>query len=376
MNFPTLYKKSSTGAIQEWTVSVIENSILTEWGQVGGALQTTMDVISVGKNIGKRNETTPEQQALAEAKSLFEKKLKKGYVDTVGKAYAGETDKIITGGVSPMLAHKFRDYGDRVTYPAFVQPKFDGHRCIAIVENGKATLWSRTRKPITGLPHIQRALERLVSVSSMAGKTSPWIFDGELYNHDYRNNFEDLTSFIRNPNPKPEHEVVQYHIYDLVDFNLRQFERLPVLDQVQNFGDGILVGVETLRVNDEDELMLQFEHFLEEGYEGLIVRSEYGMYVSKRSRDLLKVKKFDDAEFRIVGVEEGRGKLTGHAIFVCVTDSGQEFRAKMRGSFEALKEYYIHPEKVIGKSLTVQYQGTTNRIGVPRFPIGLRFRDE
>lgn len=127
---------------------------------------------------------------------------------------------------------------------------------------------------------------------------------------------------------------------------------------------------------NEDEMMLAFEKFLEQGYEGLMVRNMKARYVNKRSYDLQKVKEFQDSEFTVTGVEEGRGKLAGHAIFVCKTSSGVEFRAKMKGETSALKKYFEHPELALGKQLTVKYQGVTNKSGVPRFPVGIRFKED
>jgi len=363
MDLPTLYKKTATGATQFWHIYTHGNVITTAWGQIDGAEQVTKDVISEGKNVGRSNATTPKQQAEAEAQSQWEKKLKKGYTKTIAEAVAGKVDDCIAGGIFPMLAHKYSEKAGKIQWPAYTQPKFDGHRCIGVVENGKASLWSRTRKPITGLPHIVAALEKL---------GVDCVVDGELYHHDYRHNFEDLTGFIRNATPKPGHEVVQYHIYDVVmdgSFDTRhKFIRALNLSLP-------LVPVETVVVADEDALMSEFEGFLVLGYEGCMVRNTQGAYVNKRSSDLLKVKEFDSSEFKVVGIEEGRGKLAGHAIFVCDAN-GTQFRTKMKGDTAKLKEYFENPTSVIGRMLEVKYQGLTNKAGVPRFPVALRFRDD
>jgi DNA ligase-1 len=368
---PTLYKKSSTGADQYWTIGTEGNVIVTRWGQVGGKEQETRDVVKEGKNAGKKNATTAEQQAEAEAESQWEKKLKKGYVKDLNDARAGKVDEVIEGGVNPMLAHRFDEQGHKITYPAFAQPKFDGHRCIAVVKSdGTATLWSRTRKPITGLPHIIKALGKVgLAVGDI-------ILDGELYNHDYKDRFEELTSFIRTPEPKVGHEAVQYHIYDVAGA-LDQYGRIQqVAFLASSVGlDKCLVPVKTVQVADEDELMLAFEGFLKDGYEGLMIRNAAGSYVGKRSYDLQKVKEFQDAEFTVVGVEEGRGKLAGHAIFVC-TSGGTEFRVKMKGETTELKKYFENPKLAVGRRLTVKFQGFTNKGVVPRFPVGLRFRED
>lgn len=368
MKLPILYKKTSTGADQMWEVSTEGSTIVTRFGQVDGKIQTTTDTITVGKNIGRANETTPKQQAEAEAKSQWEKKLKKGYVQNLGDAQQGKVDSIIEGGYFPMLAHKYDERGDDITFPAFLQPKLDGHRCTAHVNDGDATLWSRTRKPIFSMPHI---CEALVGV---------WpkhlVFpDGELYNHEFHNRFEELTHFIRSSKPEPGHEVLQYHIYDVrMPGTFR--ERYDWLRAHLHRVNSPLVLVKTIEVLNEDEMMLAFEEFNSMGYEGAIVRNADGLYVEKRSSDLQKLKKFQDEEFPIVGVEEGRGKLTGHAIFVCRTKEGVDFRVKMKGETEKLKDYFENFKKYKGRELTVKFQGYTTKNKVPRFPVAWRFAEK
>lgn len=372
MQLPTLYKKTSTGAQQEWSVSVEGSTIVSRYGQTGGAIQEARDTIKEGKNLGKKNATTAAQQAELEAQALWEKKLKKGYTQDAGSAMEGKTDAIIEGGIFPMLAHRYDQHGHKVTWPAFAQPKLDGHRCIVVVNKGNATMWSRTRKQILSLPHIIADFECLIEGDA--------IFDGELY-ADALNaedlTFEELTSFIRQEEPKEGHEIVEYHIYDCPGISGGYADRHKALGeffQAVDHGMSPLKEVETIPVKDEDELMAAFEAFTKQGYEGAMVRNAAGIYVNKRSYDLLKVKEFLDDEFPVVRVEEGRGKLVGHAIFVCKTKDGQEFRAKLIGELEQLKKYVKNPKLAVGKQLTVKYQGLTKANGVPRFPVAVRFR--
>lgn len=373
--FPKLFKKTSTGAIQEWEVYVDDSNsspvIITKYGQVGGKIQTSTEVICEGKNIGRSNETSPMQQAYLQAKSDWEKQLKKGYVDNVEDAQDGKVDEIIEGGIAPMLAHKFSQQGHKIKYPALVQPKLDGHRCIAqCSEDGTVSLWSRTRKPITSMPHIIKALEAIGCTQSL---------DGELYNHDYHNNFEELSSYIRVEEPQPGCEIVQYHIYDVpenmgMNKNRNDYLQDYLKPKVKDYPQ--IHIVETIRVEDENELMDAFDHFVAQGYEGCMVRNMDGLYVNKRSYDLQKVKEFDDAEFRISSVKVGtKGSMAGKAVFTCDLPNNKTFDCKMKGNMDDLKKYADDPSLVIGKILTVQYQGYT-KYGVPRFPVGLRFRED
>lgn len=371
---PKLYKKTSTGAIQEWEVHVdiIDNvaTIITNYGQIGGKIQESRELVLEGKNIGRSNATTDVEQAFAQAKSDWEKQLKKGYVRYLEDAIAGKTDEIIQGGIAPMLAHKFSEQGHKIKYPALVQPKYDGTRCIAVYKDGKYTLWSRTRKPITSMPHIIKALEESGCCHSL---------DGELYNHDYRNNFEQLLSYIRVEEPKEGCEVVQYYIYDVPEGmgqnkNRNEYLQIDVKEKVKNYSQ--IHVVETLVVNNEDDLMAAFDHFLEEGYEGCMVRNMNGLYVNKRSADLQKIKEFSDSEFKIIGVKVGtKGSMAGKAVFTCELPNKETFDCKMKGDMNELTKYANDPSLVLGKQLTVKYQGFT-KYGVPRFPVGLRFRED
>lgn len=381
--FPTLYKKTSTGAIQYWSISSSYQVgqmndkeyapqwglITTRFGQVNGKEQVTNDTITEGKNTGKKNATTAYQQAEAEALAKWEKQKKKGYVESAEGAQNDELDELIEGGIVPMLAQSFSKHAAKIKYPCRTQPKLDGIRCIAIVKGGVCTLWSRTRKPITSCPHIVQELEA-------AFETRDIVLDGELYNHEMKADFEKIVSLVRQEEPGEGHEMVQYHVYDTVNADTfeNRTETLDIIFAAYEFAS--IVQVETDYVDSEEEVMLFFEKFRKQGYEGAMLRNEDSRYVSKRSYDLQKVKEFEDAEFTIIGIEEGRGKLQGHVgSFVCKTSSGKEFLAKMSGDTSKLQEYFENHTLWKDKKLTVQYQGLTGKEGVPRFPVGVAIRD-
>ena len=372
-NFAPLYSLNSNGSIQQWSISVENNRIIKEYGQIGGKMQSVTDIIRDGKNIGKSNETTSKEQAIAEATAQWEKKLKSGYAKTQKDAKAGVVDtKFVTGGIEPMLAHKFRDHASKIIYPCYSQPKLDGIRCIAIIENGVATLWSRTRKPITGVPHIIRAIEKqFPNCVPHCVDNYRIILDGELYNHTYKNRFEEIVSFCKQVTPKAGHEVVEYHIYDMVnDFEFG--ERIDMICNAELVNP--LVAVKTNWVLNVDQLTEQLGSDRFDGYEGTMVRNADSEYEHKRSYNLQKIKEFDDAEFKITGVKSGRGRMADCAIFTCTTSKGDLFDCKMEGSLTVLKEILKNPRSVIGKMLTVRYQGLTNG-NLPRFPIGVCVRD-
>ena len=96
-------------------------------------------------------------------------------------------------------------------------------------------------------------------------------FDGELYHHDYRDNFEELTSFINQKDePKEGHEVVQYHVYDIPDENLSNRERYEILESLRPlFENSPIKIVESVIVNDEDELYAYLDDCLARGRRSL-----------------------------------------------------------------------------------------------------------
>lgn len=354
MKSKVLYKKSRTGQVQYWQIEVEGAEITTRWGKLHGKEQVATDTVREAKS-----QDAVEKQAQAEAESQFRDKIKEGYVTEIGRAVQGETDH--QGGWFPMLCHKFSEQGHKIKYPAFVQPKLDGVRCVSDPDQ---TLWTRKRKPHLGVPHINAALPVGVKL------------DGELYAHSCKDNFEQIAHLVGQKLEAAEgHKLLQYHVFDVYrkgSFRERYEwlkKNLPKTPE--------LVLVETIEVKDEEELMEAFEKFLSQGYEGAIVRNADAEYLNSRSYDCQKIKEFDDDEFEIVGIEEGRGRLQGHAgAFICVTKDGTEFRAKMIGEISRLKEFFDNHKLWKGKVLTVKYQGLTTKNHVPRFPRGIRIRED
>jgi DNA ligase-1 len=392
--WPTLYQKTATGAIQSWEISTTGNpvagaAIIIEFGHHEGKKQVLRDSIRSGKNVGRANETTPEQQAEAEAEAKWTKQKKKGYVESIEAAIADKVDSsVIMGGVEPMLAPnksypKDNEVAKRIKFPCSAQPKLDGMRCVAVIEDGVATLWSRTRKPIPTVPHIVEELQRMFP---SRGKR---IIDGELYNHDYRNSFEDLISILRKDAPDSEglHRVVEYHVYDYIHRDAESGG--DVISMTTPFEDRIASVFLDLSLSANsvkpvltnicmslDELVAFYERCIDLEYEGAMARNNDGIYASgKRSVDLQKMKPFLDAEFPIIGVNEGRGKDEGTAAtFTCVTPEGKEFRARLKATYAYRKQLLQQPELWRGKKLTVTLKRMTN-YGIPYIPVAKTIRD-
>lgn len=367
--YPTLYKQNSSGKIQQWEISVSGATVTTVYGLADGKLQTTVDIVKEGKNLGRANATTPDTQAEAETLSSYEGKLKEGYVSN--KRLAASTKNTL-GAVEPMLAHPIENKLKYVKFPALAQPKLDGARCLAIVENGKVKLFSRTQKEYTSVPHINEEIARIFK-GFLPSIDRPLILDGELYNHKYKHDFNTIMSLIKREDVHPDHKLVQYHIYDAVGPGNYDERTNSIFGQLHKAT--YLEEVETVTVDSQLDLEQYQAACVENGYEGCMYRNPEAAYEHKRSSGLLKVKSFKDDEFKIVDVEEGCGKLMGRVgAFYCELPDGRTFKAKPMGTLAFVKELWKNKKECLGKMATIKYQNLTPD-GVPRFPVLKCIRD-
>lgn len=337
---PTLYKKTKSGAIQEWTISAHEENpgpagYQIRFGQVDGEIQTKFNPTK-GKNIGKSNETTPFQQAELEAKSRWLKQLDKGYVVNI------EEDE---PPVLPMLAHKYHEHYKKVEYPCFVQPKLNGLRCLAITGERQVDLISRKGKKFYGLEHI----EEVVAGMSLPEGT---VLDGELYIHGVPlQKIRSLTAkFYEDETPN-----IEYHVYDIIDTNKSFADRWynGIYDKWPDIEK--IIPVLTYECSNQDELYGLHEVFKENKYEGSIVRNAKGLYeVNVRSYNLLKLKDFIDEEFEIVGAEENKNS-PGQCSLILKTKDGNIFKSKPEGTTEYRESIWENYEQYIGKMATVRF---------------------
>jgi DNA ligase-1 len=216
------------------------------------------------------------------------------------------------------------------------------------------------------------------------------VLDGELYAPGHR--FQTIVSLVKqrdvkNPTKKPtkpkkpERPTLEFHVFDVCMLSAVSTpfaERHAALARiVSGLGRGrpskvVLVPCDAC--GDARCIERQMARRLAEGFEGLMIRSPAGPYESKRSRHLLKYKRFRDDEFRIVSYHEAGGKDAGTVVFVCATTRGQTFRVRPQGTLEQRRAMFRDADRLVGKALTVRYQELTDG-GVPRFPVGVAVRD-
>ena len=255
----------------------------------------------------------------------------------------------------PMLAYPVSAKPIDYSKPTFIQPKLDGVRCVIQCDDwGGITAYSRTGKEWKNIQHI---LEQLVPFFE---KYPNVILDGELYNHDFKDNFEKIISMVRKTKPTPEARVesaenVQFHCYDIIDEKLPFKHRINfVHESLMLLGDSIYT-VDTCRVFDEDEAKEFHARNLDNGYEGSIVRTN-DTYACKRSHNLRKFKDFHDTEATITGWVEGKGKRIGTiGKFLAVDSEGNEFGMPVMDKFKYLQDNFEVMQGYVGKTATFTY---------------------
>jgi DNA ligase-1 len=403
MQFPTLISKSKNEGEKIWNIKVKElkdsYEITTKYGLKGKKLRKSKKIIKSFKENKKKGITTLKKFVESQVEELYNKKLKEGYnkiknEKEIKKYLESDTEKenenlnekkenlkinvrklkninnkienIKSKKHYPMLAYDYKKKSDKVIFPCFIQPKLDGVRALGIGNQ----LFSRNGNIFPTLEHIKKELEE---------NKDNLILDGELYTDDI--NFEKIVGLVRKNNKSKEEEIdslkIYFNIFDYIDENLSFEKRLIKLTEFfskNNFK--YLKFVKTEICNKKELIEKYLDNFINEGYEGIIIRNGNGKYEENiRSNNLLKLKRFIDEEFEIINyTTPSEGKEIGCVIWECKTKEGKKFTVRPEGNYKERKKLYKEGKKYIGKMLTVRYQELTND-KIPRFPVGVCIRD-
>ena len=391
--FPKLYKKNNKQTISIWEIGiqpVVPNSKYElEWryGILGGTLTTHKKQIENGK-AGR----TPLQQAILECQSKWNEKRNR---ETYSETLPSDTTPTQTNHeLRPMLAVTLRkDLYDKnntskaykIPFPCFVQRKYDGIRAISYFDPARRDVVIQSRKGVVfhNFSHLCSQLK--VLFEKIEGSSSI-VLDGELYTPQLT--FEQLSGLVRLHEGNVSREdmaniqKIEYHIYDVYDSSkpsLSYEERMNFIDHIFSaWGSEIslIQKVETEVASDFEDIQTKHNQYVNDGFEGIIIRDKKGIYEpNKRSKYLQKYKEFMDDEFEIVGYGDGVGIDQGLCIWECVTKDGKRFSVKPKGTHEYRKMLFENGANYIGKMLTVIFQEYSD-IGVPRFPVGKSIRDE
>ena len=236
----------------------------------------------------------------------------------------------------------------------FVQPKLDGVRCTIQYDAGVVTAWSRTGKEWKNIEHIKLNLYRFFD------KFPDVILDGELYNHDLRDDFNKIISLVRKTKPTAEDRLdalnlTQFHCYDIIDETLPFDQRCEFISQSLMLMGSSIHTVDTIMVFDEEDAQSVHKSNLKKGYEGSILRTN-DKYACKRSHNLRKFKDFHDAEAEITGWVEGKGKRIGTiGKFTAVDSEGNAFGMPVMDKFKILQANFETMKDWVGETATFTY---------------------
>lgn len=415
----TLFALNKDGSFQEWNVFVDGATVLVQFGKLDGKIQTKKTICE-SKNVGRSNETTPEQQAILEAEAKWDKQYRLGYRESTNELVTVEQ-------FSPMLAHDAIKRSHDIIYPCYAQPKLDGLRCLVTFdEEGNSIFNTRGNKTYPIIGKIKEQIEALREKSGYP------MFDGEVYLHglslqkivslakkwrtheqieieidkDFEADKKRQAKAIKDGQPtyknfaKKEVKVevdpvrdsnryggyesadLKFHIFDIPsatkqwyiekDEDAVQWADCRLTDlqlaRLDASGSSHLVFVEGMILNTEAEVKDWIARFMQDNYEGIIIRNFIGVYeFGQRSQNMQKWKIFQTVEAYVFDYEIDKND---EVVLICRLQNGVVVRAKMKGDHN----YRKNNMNLVGSFITISFQAYTED-GVPQFPVGVAERD-
>jgi len=364
---PILFGLSRVGKIKQWQAKVELNeddtaTLIIESGYIDGKIRQIPRLIKKGKNVGRSNETTPFQQAIAEATSKWNSKRDENY----------EPHQIDPNNYKPrlMLPQLAKNSGEgKIVFPCYIQPKLNGVCNLSEICNNSPVLpntiihHSRGGQMFETLDHLDKWLLEL---------DAPAPVHGELYYHGWSlQKISGYTKLI-----KTDQHLLQYWLYDIAWLDVSFEKRIEWLmdafhHKINSYSECPVKLTPTELVQNWDQVKGYHDLYVQQGYEGAMLKNKGGLYKFQyRSNDLEKVKEYQDSEFEIIGGKEGTGTDVGCIIYRCITEGGLEFDARPRGTVEDRQQMLINLPNDIGKKLTVRYAELSDS-GVPLQPVGI-----
>lgn len=349
----TLYSRDQHSNIRFWSIEGFTTNdeggfeigiLVMKYGTVGGEVTEREEVIEEGKAA-----RTLIEQIQSRVNSRMDKKMQTGYVHSIEDARSNKRVNKL-GLERPMTAVKYKDMMHRIDWNdgVWIQRKYNGYRCLITNIGGEIIAYSRNGLRMENIQHIIDAVKDIIP----DGAT----LDGELYCHGH--SFQTISSWIKKN--QPETVKIQYIIYDAM-IPARYTMRWKFL--VELLGQDVLEDrpfnmAETEMIYSDSVMNKMVTKFIKEGYEGGMLRTdECDTYQDgKKSKSLIKAKRFIDAEFRISRITESK---EGWAILHCIADNGKEFAASAPGNMYEKEQIFKNKEKYIGQYANVEYAELT-----------------
>jgi DNA ligase-1 len=353
-NQHTLYTKDARDSIRVWEIWSEGNVIHIHHGQLGGAMQLKTEEVPHGKAA-----RSLDQQVASQIQSRVNKQVDKGYVFDLDQARSSRPTNALNMK-KPMLAKPYKDvqvpWSNNLVY---LQYKYDGNRCLITKQDGQVFAYSRNGKLIDSIDHILEAAKDIPEGT---------VLDGELYHHGTP--LQTIRSWISRKQAASNNLV--YMCYDTMASGVFQERFIDLLEMTLG---GAIEVAHTLALTPEkvaqEPISRRLKSAMTLGYEGLILRNPAGKYADgKRSKDLVKVKAWNDAEFKVIDVESS---IDHWGVLVCQIGN-QTFKVTAPGCLGEKRQVLIEKEKYIGKLVTVEFANLTPD-GIPFHPVAIAFRE-
>jgi len=349
----TLYGKDKSGSLKLWEVWVDDNKNIVKYGKLGGKSQNKVTEC-FGKNIGKKNETSDEEQAVLEAEAKWVKQCKKGYYPTKEEALSHIA-------FTPMKAHSYSDFSDRITLPCYVQPKLNGLRCLT---NNNKEMLSKAGEPYNCPDDWNEDIELI-----------DYPLDGEVFAGYQKQGGLSLQKITSSWKKHNENTLkLKYYVYDIPVKDIPWVERLKMLEDLAKSSYNKIVFVEGKLCANEEEADKYYEKCLQEGAEGVVYRNLDGLYeYGYRSYSLIKRKPRQDAEAKVISVSKDKNNW---GVLLCMLENGLTFECQMRVDSDEFINYRLYDNslKLIGKFIKFEYEEYSDD-GKPTKPVGVGLRE-
>ncbi len=350
----SLYSKDAKGQIRIWSIEEDADGRLITHGVLNGRMQEQEEFLDEG--LAGRS---LQEQIDLKMESRINKKLDKGYVRSAEEANSMDRKLNSLGLKKPMLAQPLKKVNpkDIDKENAFLQYKYDGNRCLT-TNNGEILTYSRNGKEQEALIEIREELKGRLPYDAT--------IDGELYSHGVP--LQTIRSWVSRRQVKTAE--LQYVVYDVME-DIPYAERYAYLQDIFKFETTRIVLAPTRRWDGCDLFQVR-DCAIADGYEGLMLRhGNLGYEDDRRSKSLIKIKKFFDDEFTVVDIIESKD---GWGILQCLARNGKRFGTPAPGDMNAKENALRCKTQYIGRKITIEYAGLTKE-GIPFHPIATAWRD-
>lgn len=367
---PSLFSMPLKGKLpMVYTIGFDGKNIVTEYGRISGKMQVNRKEVKLTR--GKDN---LYQQSIILIKKMYKDKKMKRYM-TLEKFLEEGIDMDFQKLICMTANIYKKDKVNFKTDDVMVQPKLDGFRFKAFIENDKTVMLTRGNEVYERMENLKEEMKVFLE-----NLPENFLSDGEIYIH--RRDFSEIQSIITNSNATEEDiDSLRAYIFDIIPTK-EELENYPfrkrkeLIDEIFSEHDfKYLIKTETHEVKSEDEIEELMEFYRKEGYEGLMIRKGISPYHHGRSNNILKYKEFFTDTGVIIDIEKGEGKFRDQACLVIKDSLGVVTRMIHKDTQDVRKEILANKEKYIGKKYEFSFMERNPKTNAPRHPVGLRFVD-